>query len=128
MPRRRRQSSGGHIAGGQLIIPTRTRRKSEAPSTAEHGSCRHAGFSRLPGFRWNHRIRHASHPLLLVPFALTAQAARQTVGRWHQDGVNVQFTLGSGSYRAVFDQNPQTMRVIAIGQINEGADLACERE
>ena len=56
------------------------------------------------------------------------QAARQTVGRWQQDGVNVPFTLGSGSYRAVFDQNPQTMRVIAIGQINEGADLACERE
>ena len=56
------------------------------------------------------------------------QAARQTVGRWQQDDVNVPFTLGSGSGHAVCDQNAQTMRVIAMAQINEGADLACERE
>ena len=56
------------------------------------------------------------------------QTDRQTVGRWQQQGADIQFTLGTGSYRAVFDPAAQTMRVIGLGQINEGQDVAFERE
>lgn len=52
----------------------------------------------------------------------------QIVGQWQQQGDQVQFTLGTGSYRATFDEQRQTLTVHGMGQVNEGADVAFTRE